>query len=82
MNGLIPVGFGLIAVASSSPVTASSFTLNVGGLMQPLLDTALFVLVVTADFEKSQAAITWSYDLGTNTPHFGDCDQLPTGNLL
>lgn len=31
---------------------------------------------------SGSAEITWAYEMDGYTPHFGDCDRLPTGNIL
>ena len=31
---------------------------------------------------RTAAYLSWEYPLSENSPHFGDHDRLPTGNLL
>lgn len=40
------------------------------------------LLVVEIDEDTKTATITWAYPLDYHTNHFGDCDMLPTGNIL
>lgn len=40
------------------------------------------LLAVTVDDTLGYATITWEYDIGFQSPVFGDCDRLPSGNVL
>lgn len=40
------------------------------------------MLVVSVDEDTSKARVVFEYDAGVYTDVFGDCDPLPTGNML
>lgn len=39
-------------------------------------------LLIVQYHGEGSAEITWSYEMTGYTPHFGDCDRLPSGNIL
>ena len=40
------------------------------------------LLCVVLDESEAYAYLSWEYDTGDYSPHFGDNDRLPTGNML
>ena len=40
------------------------------------------MLIVEVDESAKTATLVWEHNLTSYTPHFGDCDRLPNGNLL
>lgn len=40
------------------------------------------MMIVQVKEDRNSAEIVWTYDVGVVTPYYGDCDRMPSGNML
>ena len=52
-----------------------------GTIMYPVTNSSR-LMIIQVNAEEERAQILWTYDLGTKTPYYGDCDKMPSGNIL